>query len=36
MPAPQVFDTLIPEARAFLSELDANNTREWFLDNKDR
>ena len=36
MPAPQPFDTLIPEARAYLSELDANNTREWFLDNKDR
>ncbi|CUH62732.1 hypothetical protein TL5118_00154 [Thalassovita autumnalis] len=32
MPAPQPFDALIPDARAFLSELNANNTREWFLD----
>ncbi|PSL21821.1 TIGR02453 family protein [Shimia abyssi] len=28
------FDTLIPDARAFLRELSQNNTRDWFLANK--
>ena len=27
-------DTLIPDARRFLAELDANNSRDWFQDNK--
>lgn len=30
------FDRLIPEARAFLSELAANNSRDWFTANKAR
>lgn len=30
------FDRLIPDARAFLSELEANNTRDWFTANKAR
>lgn len=30
------FDSLIPTARQFLTELDANNSRDWFLANKDR
>lgn len=30
------FATLIPDARAFLSELAQTNSREWFLDNKAR
>lgn len=30
------YDTLIPEARAFLTELAANNTRDWFTPRKDR
>lgn len=29
------FDTLVPEARRFLSALSENNTRDWFLSNKD-
>lgn len=28
------YDTLIPDARAFLTELDASNTRDWWQDNK--
>lgn len=33
---PDPFSQLIPEARAFLSELAQNNTRDWFNDNKPR
>ncbi|MEP2534053.1 TIGR02453 family protein [Shimia sp.] len=29
------FDTLVPDARAFLADLSNNNSRDWFLANKD-
>lgn len=32
----QIFDRLVPDARAFLSDLAQNNTRDWFLANKSR
>lgn len=34
--AVDTFQSLIPDARGFLSELAANNNRDWFLANKDR
>lgn len=33
---PDAFETLVPDARAFLRDLAANNTREWFTENKAR
>ncbi|SLN57257.1 hypothetical protein TRL7639_03097 [Falsiruegeria litorea R37] len=33
---PDPFSQLVPEARAFLSELAQNNTRQWFNENKSR
>ena len=36
MPTDMPFDQLIPDARTFLSELHANNTRDWFMENKAR
>lgn len=30
------FETLVPDARAFLRDLAANNTRDWFTENKAR